>query len=493
MASRIEGATPPPRVWTRPLIWLLVIVLGLYALLFVSHAARLAFAPGELNYAEGVWFFSALRVRHDLPFYFDYSHPPYIAMVYPPLDPELAGIASAALSLSDGQVVPVARLLTLAAVLATVLAIIVFAKGLGVSTLPALLAALLFLTPSHTYALWSFVARSDMLAVALGLWGVTTLAVRREKWSIVAAGALCALALCAKQTAVAPLLACGWWLVTSPGKRRLLWFAVGFSAGLASSLGPLGFDGIVLLLGHTRDLAGEPWSGATFHARVEDLLSLSGPLVPVAMLGLVRVNGSAPGGLLARYVGLAVMVFLFSSGKVGSASSYCLELIASMCVLCGAGLQWLIELREVPARVVAGAVALVMLPLALQSLGAWFAVQDYSQPPADDRPLLAAISSTGGPCFSEDGYVVLHGTDPPYMLDPFYFSALARAGRWDPAPLVQMFSQKRFSSAVLTRPVDSPLVVQGISWEPPGVVSAISAQYVLSETLGRYYVYVRKH
>ena len=94
------------------------------------------------------------------------------------------------------------------------------------------------------------------------------------------------------------------------------------------------------------------------------------------------------------------------------------------------------------------------------------------------------------PALSEDGYILLHGTDPPYLIDPFFFSTLASVGRWDPEPLRRMVAEKRFSEVVLTRPVETPLVVQGIPWIPEGVHEEIAKNYVFKTIEGRYYVYV---
>src|SRR5437016_3084692 len=85
------AALRPPYAWVRPLIIALALALGLYALLFVIHAIRLAFAPGEIAFTEATWLLAAMRVRHNLSPYFDYSQPPYIPMVYPPFVPGLAG------------------------------------------------------------------------------------------------------------------------------------------------------------------------------------------------------------------------------------------------------------------------------------------------------------------------------------------------------------------------------------------------------------------
>ncbi len=116
--------------------------------------------------------------------------------------------------------------------------------------------------------------------------------------------------------------------------------------------------------------------------------------------------------------------------------------------------------------------------------------QSYREQGPDDRPLVKMIANRPGPVLSENGYITLHGTDPPVLLDPFYFSNLAAKGRWDPAPLTQMVAKKQFSAVVLTRPAEWPLIVQGISWFPPGVMKAVQQNYTYLGTQGRYYIYV---
>ena len=55
-----------------------------------------------------------------------------------------------------------------------------------------------------------------------------------------------------------------------------------------------------------------------------------------------------------RYGVVAAAVMLVTSGKVGSASSYCLEVIAILCMLAGPGIQWLFEVGPVRREIVVG-------------------------------------------------------------------------------------------------------------------------------------------
>lgn len=505
-AGGISVATT--QVWVRRSLLVLLAALGLYGVLFIYHAAHLAFARGELNYGESTWLFAAIRMRHGLSPYFDYSQPPYIPMAYPPVEPGLAGLLGALFDASDDQVVAVSRLLTLAATLAIVGAIFVACRSLGSGRLPSLVAALLFLTPYHTYALWSYVARGDMLAVAFGVWAIVVVLLRPRGWGLIAGGALAGLALATKQTAIAPVLACTWWLVdrgrvavdgesegvegAAGGWRgaTLLWG--GFAGALALTLMPLGTEAVRLLVRHTADLVSQPWTVGPLYARVRDLVGLVGLVAPVALVGAVaRVAAPvALRGLVLRYGVVALAVLLVSSGKVGSASSYCLELIAIFCMLAGPGIQWLFEAGRVRRGVIVGASILVPALLAIQTANAPNVAQSFSASGADDRPLLALAGPNHGPVLSEDGYILLHGTDPPVLIDPFFFSALASVGRWDPGPLRRMASERKFRAIVLTRPIETPLFVQGVPWLPEGVGQAIAQNYIFKATQGRYYVYV---
>ena len=493
--SKEEVAAPPTpaRAWVRPVLAILLAGLVLYAALFFYHAIHQSFAPAEIHYAEGTWFFAALRVRHGLSPYFDYSHAPYIAMIYPPLDPGISGILGNVLGITDEGIPFLTRLVTLASTLAAAAAVFGICRRLRCGWLPSGIVALLLLTPPDTYRLWGFVARSDMMAVALGLWSIFFLLGaanddRSPTWQLALGGALVGLGLAAKQTELAPVVAALWWLW--PRWRRGLVYIAGLAVGLVVPLAPLGVEGVRLLLKGMSDLSAQPILDDALYGRLRDLLSLFGSVMPISLLGMVRsATPASARGLLVRYAGVAALVFLLTAGKVGTASQYTLELIAVLAVLAGPGIQWLIELTAVSREVVLAALVLVLAPLGVQTVTALNTAQDWRSPGADERPLMALDAVRKGPVLSEDGYIVLHGADPPVMLDPYYFSVLETLGRWDPAPLTRRVANKEFSAVVISRPVETPFVYQGVRWIPPEVLGAVAKNYTLSTTIGRYYVY----
>jgi hypothetical protein len=195
--------------------------------------------------------------------------------------------------------------------------------------------------------------------------------------------------------------------------------------------------------------------------------------------------------LFLLYAGAVTTVFLLTSAKLGSASSYCLETIAVLCVAAGVGLQGVLRLL---AKVEAQArVALLMLALAPLAAQTWYAsktAQSTLAPGPDDGPLAALAQVESGPVLSENGYILLDGPEPPLLLDPLFFSVQARVGRWDPAAITRMAEEREFVSVVLFHPIEMPPSVEGVSWIPAETYAAIRSNYALSGTSGRYYVYV---
>jgi len=111
-------------------------------------------------------------------------------MYYTPLYLWLAGLLGAVTGASDFDTIVIARLVTLAATVAVACLIYLCCTGLRVRPLPALMAALLFFTPTSIFSQWSFVARSDMLALVFGLGAITCLVWKPASWGPALAGGL---------------------------------------------------------------------------------------------------------------------------------------------------------------------------------------------------------------------------------------------------------------------------------------------------------------
>ncbi|MGA7731254.1 MAG: hypothetical protein WCD37_08270 [Chloroflexia bacterium] len=502
--------------WRVVMLFLLAALL-LYAAYFAYHAYRLARARGEVNYAESTWLFASLRVRHGLTPYFDYTQAPYVPMAYPPLLPELAGGTGALLGAGDGQVITLTRLFSLGSALSISLAIALACRAFGVKAIPSAIAGLLFLTPEPTFTLWSAAARSDMLAVALGLLAVALLLTASKRspaptWSLALGGVLGGLAIMAKQTAIAPLLAIVLWLALTGGgrasrvarMRAILIVVTGALVSMLVALAPFGLEGAQQLWRSTLDLASHPQSPAALYTRLDNLVTMFGLCFPLSALGIwvltlpkednkAPANAGAARSLFLIYAGVAALVLVLTSAKLGSASSYCLETIAVLCVAAGVGLGALGRLVERAERLVG--VALLVLAIAPLATQAWYAsktAQSSWVPGPDDGPLAALAQPNRGPVLSENGYILLNGAEPPLLLDPLFFSVQERAGRWDSEPLTKMAQGREFVSVVLFHPIETTPSVDGVSWIPAETYAAIKSNYTLLGTHGRYYVYVPK-
>ena len=85
--------------------------------------------------------------------------------------------------------------------------------------------------------------------------------------------------------------------------------------------------------------------------------------------------------------------------------------------------------------------------------------------------------------------LLLHGPDPPLLLDPFYFGVLSAGGRWNPDPVRRMLAARQFTAVVLAHPLETPITVQGIPQIPETIYQAIKQNYVFVAQSRRYYVY----
>ena len=87
----------------------------------------------------------------------------------------------------------------------------------------------------------------------------------------------------------------------------------------------------------------------------------------MALAGAARLPPGPARGLLPRYALLAAAVLLVSAGKIGSASSYCLELIAILAALAGVGVDWLLTPDAMPAEMRRAVLLLIGVPLLIQT------------------------------------------------------------------------------------------------------------------------------
>lgn len=178
------------------LVWMLVLA--------IVFALRIGF-PLELEWMEGGSLQQAWRMQQGLPIYGP-PDPEFVPFLYTPLYPALLAALGAIFPLDY----PLARAVSIAAVVAIVLALWRLTKLEDKPTPHRLVAIGLFLSGYVFGFRWLDVGRGDSLFLALLLWGFVLL--RESEGSLrkaVLAGVLVALAFWTKQTAAVFVLASG--------------------------------------------------------------------------------------------------------------------------------------------------------------------------------------------------------------------------------------------------------------------------------------------
>ncbi len=191
--------------------------------------------PFELEWIEGGTLTMVHRVLQGRPLYVAPSLG-YVPFNYPPL----FYWAGAALSRVIGDGFVPLRLLSFTASLACGALLFVIVRGTTRRTTAGWVAAGLFFASFRLAGAWFDLARSDSLHLALTLGAMAVLLRdRSRRRAPLLAAALAVLAALTKQSALVALLPMALWLLVAD-RRRGLWFAAAFAAGLA--LAVVSFD-----------------------------------------------------------------------------------------------------------------------------------------------------------------------------------------------------------------------------------------------------------
>jgi hypothetical protein len=188
------------------------------------------------------------------------------------------------------------------------------------------------------------------------------------------------------------------------------------------------------------------------------------------------------------YLAGAVVVGLLS-GKVGSEVNYFLDLVAALCIV---GVSSAARRGEFIERHRSRGAGLT-LASALLCIQVW---GSFTYPPVGDRPprevilrgVTQVLAQARGPVIAEEpGLAPVSGK--PLWIQPFEFTQLAEAGRWDQGPLVAALAQARFPVIVLRfDPWNQARRSPNGTWEAGRftdyMVSAIRSTYRISKRLG---------
>jgi len=457
-----SSTMPTPRGADR----LLVVAASALGALFAARAAALLWHPLPVDYGEGTtWSYTSLLSTHGT-YFLPIQAAPYIHGTYPPLFP--------ALHEALGGTLFAGRALSLLAAFGAALLFAAILRALGLARPRALFWSVVFLATPSVHE-WSALLRVDMLALALSLGGVA-IATRYagQRGELLAAPVL-ALALFAKQVAVAAPLAVAVSLWLRGERRRLGWFLLLYLDLVLAGLGWLYYHGGAEAFRHLVTYAGFVGlsKGPLAHWGLRFLFTFP-VLLPLGLAGLGHV-WRTPAGVYA----VVALLTLLMAGKPGAAANYLLEPSAGV-VLLGAlaAERRREELSKQPERRRDFTLLLLVQMVVICEPGRPLEVREIRRPGGAAARAVLVLRAAPGPVLSEDlGLTLAAGKEP--MLEPFQFALLARAGRFDPGPLLKEVRDGRFA-----------VIVSGARLRAlPGFEQALAAGYRLEEETPPYQIW----
>jgi hypothetical protein len=434
-------------VLSTPLQWLVSLSLGVLALVVVveTFAVRVP-AEVSLNYGEGFVQLDAVRSARGETLYGDPATPPWTLHVYTPLYTWLV-----ALLLLDGSIsyVP-GRLIGYLSVLFTA-ALIVWSGRTRSGPVAWGVGALYLTLP--LFIPWGAAVRPDNLAVAFSALGVVIVdrcagraSLRSVYWAVpafLAAGLT-------KQSVVAGVAAAWLSLALRDWRIALRFAAVFATATLAIVAGlALASDGGFWL--HTVSAHLDKPFGWTRVGSVAATFGLShAPLVLLAAALCIRLAQNRRASIYGLWLVIAALTTI-TAGKSGSDTNYFLEPAAAAMFLAAQELSWPAAAASVWRRAAAGMAGVVAIVWA--GVNVWLHAQNDDWIAGSEAAFQAALVQWGrtpGPIVSDDAGFLLAANEPLY-LRPYIMSELARAGDWDPAPLLEALRQREVGLLIVQR------------------------------------------
>lgn len=444
-------ASPAPQTRGFAPNWLMIasaaacVVYGLVALYNLYGLARIVGYPVDVNVGEGVMLYEAKRLAAHLPIYKALDSPPYWFSTYPPLYQFLLSLGSTASFLWG-------RIISLGSSLWSCVALGLIVWGITRQKLPAVLAALLWITSPFTNA-WSAVARVDMLGRALETGAVFVLwRWQRKSWALWASVALATLAMLTKQTLIAGGVTCAAYLWFDSRRRSVLYLgawvaatALGYSLLSAATHGYF-FRNVFLD-------TGRQFQWGFLFSWVEGFAESHAVMI-LAALGALWSLGAFPQARLFALAALAGVPGALLSANDGADVNYFFDLIWGLCGLAGISLAVAADAKPTASaprprvRQLASATVLLLYGLALLFVLAPMRVpsaEQYREANEITRQLKAARK----PILTEFiGYGLMAGSSPDYL--PYMYKKLEDQGRWNSEPIVRKIQAREYGAVLIT-------------------------------------------
>jgi hypothetical protein len=455
-------------------LWPIVLLLALYALVYVQFALELAGFPFDLDQGEGYDAWSGWLINLGQLPYSSNADFPYYSSNYPPLWSYFVSIPMA----WAGPGLGAARVVSTISALATACVLSIAAYRLSGRRVAGVIAAGFFLASPYVFHTTPL-ARVNSLALLAAVLGLTLLEQPTRRRVVLGSLALVA-ALFTKPTTLDASLA---------AILALLLRAPTLGALTAAIVAGLGLAGIALMMLLTH---GAFWVNVVAgNANPFDASQLAAYLSNFSVLHCVLlVTAAAQGVWMVRHrVWSAWLLYAITSGiaalgvaKWGAGESYFLGAIASMCVLSAAWIaRFLDTAPSARLRWSAGAAlfiqGLLLSHASFSNVLPWLTDRApqaalLGHAPSDEDLQAGQLISTEirrarGPALSEDpSFAVVAGK--PLVGNATHLRNLYQSGLWDPTPMVNDLRAHKYAIVVL----DAELY-------PEPVLTAIGQAYFL--------------
>lgn len=460
-------------------LWPALLLLGVYAVVYVQFAAQLASFPFDLDQGEGYDAWSGWLINlGQLPYSSNLAFP-YYSSNYPPLWSYLVSIPMAWL----GPGLAAARIVSSLSALAAAVVLGAAAHRLTRRPIAGLLAGGFFLASPYVFHTTPL-ARVNSLELLTAVTALSLIDGQLSRSRVILASLALAAALFTKPTAIDVVAAAALSVTLRRPRYGLLMI------GLVAGLGAAGFGVLMVLTSGAfwlNVVAGNanPFDVGQLAEYVSNFGVLHCVLLALAVAQcawtLLRRRWS-PWALYAITAGISAL----GVAKWGAGESYFLGLIAAMCVLSAVWIAGFLDsLPSAPLRAALGAAlciqALLLSHSALSALLPWLPDRGPQSaflgraPTLDDMQagqlIAAEVRGAHGPALSEDpSFAVVAGK--PLVGNATHLRNLYESGLWDPSAMVDDLRNHRYAIVIL----DAELY-------PEPVLAAIGQNYFLDRSI----------
>ncbi|MEI6083653.1 MAG: hypothetical protein WCS70_05060 [Verrucomicrobiota bacterium] len=451
--------------WERIAVGVVVEVLLVAVVAQQAWTWRQIRRDGEVTPAESESLLALRHVATERPVYYDYRQPPHVVAQYTPLFYYGPGWLARAVGADVLGTFVIGRALTYAFWIGVAGMVWLLARQAGCGRGSAGLGAVFWLA-GPVASEWAASYRPDAGAIffSLAAWWFYRHRGRAGWWVV---GLLVA-AFLQKQSAVSAVV-----VVAVAEWRRVGW------RGGARVLA--GWLGIVVSV-----LVGLEWmTGGAFGLNVWGSVVQPGKWSQAALLATAVLLRGAPlwlGAVGARrerdewpllaWLGVALVLAVAGSVKLGAWLNYYLKPLAVSCVLTAV---WWERGRMKWLRVAWLGLALVSATQWAEArIGAWAIARG-----TPDRALCVLVDEE--PVLVEDLYVAIRGDRTPYLLHGAQFVSLRRWGRFDDGELLRRINAGEFRQIVLTQPAGE---TGGRRQFPAEWLRAVEWRYIVTGVCG---------